>query len=323
MTVETPDAARGRGDVDTSTEPLRPDASVTELFSELAGPMSPLFRQELELAKVETRDEAKRVGRAAGMFGRAGVAALIGLLLASMAIAWLKGGWVVVALAGPARPPHDGRCPPTVNHHRHAQGGRRMGQNPEALRDEIAGTRQDMSDTLEAIGDHVSPGRIIERRKNRLANSAQHLRERVMGSANDTASSISDATGSVVDSARQAPQAVAERTQGSPLAMGAVAFGLGFVAAAVFPASRPEKEATGQLLAKAEPLKDELKNVGQDVVDTLKEPAREAVATVKDTATSGAEQVKASAHDALPRRDGSTDGAGDGPTTSADEPHPA
>ena len=56
-----------------------------------------------------------------------------------------------------------------------------------------------------------------------------------MGSASDTASSISDATGSVAESARQAPQAVVDRTQGSPLVMGAVAFGLGFVAAAVFP----------------------------------------------------------------------------------------
>ena len=182
-----------------------------------------------------------------------------------------------------------------------------MGQSPEALRDEIAGTRQDMSETLEAIGDHVSPGRVIERRKNRIANSVQQLRERVMGSAGGTASSISDATGSVAESARQAPHAVAERTQGSPLAMGAVAFGLGFVAAAVFPASRPEKEATGQLMAKAEPLKDELKSVGQDVVDNLKEPAREAVETVKDTAVSGAEQVKTSAADAIPTGDGSTE----------------
>jgi hypothetical protein len=159
------------------------------------------------------------------------------------------------------------------------------------MRDEIAGTRQDMSETLEAIGDHVSPGRIIERRKNRVADSVRQLRERVMGSASDTASSISDATGSIAESARQAPRAVGERTQGSPLAMGAVAFGLGFVAAAMFPASRPEKEATGQLLAKAEPLEEELKSVGQDVVDTLKEPAREAVETVKQTATSGAEQA--------------------------------
>ena len=192
-----------------------------------------------------------------------------------------------------------------------------MGQSPEALKDEIAGTRQDMSETLEALGDHVSPGRIIERRKNRIANGAQQLRERVMGSATDTASSISDVTGSVADSARQAPQVVTERTQGSPLVMGAVAFGLGFVAAAVFPASRAEKEATGQLMAKAEPLTDELKSVGQEVVDTLKEPAREAVETVKDSAASGAEQVKASAKDAMPTSDTSSD-----PTAQGHTPNP-
>ena len=187
-----------------------------------------------------------------------------------------------------------------------------MGQSPEALRDEIAGTRQDMSDTLEAIGDHVSPGRVIERRKNRIGNSVHQLRERVMGSAGDTASSITDTTDSIAESARQAPQAVADRTQGSPLVMGAVAFGIGFVAAAAFPASRREKEATGQLMAKAEPLAQELKSAGQDVVDHLKEPAREAVESVKDTAASGAEQVKTAAQDAMPSGDGSASGQGDG-----------
>ena len=90
MTVDSPDAASARGDdLDPSTQPLRPDASVTELLGELAGQMSTLFRQELELAKVETKEEAKRAGTAAAMFGGAGVAAWIGLLLASMAIAWL------------------------------------------------------------------------------------------------------------------------------------------------------------------------------------------------------------------------------------------
>ena len=90
MTVDTPGAASARGDdLDPATQPLRPDSSVTELLGELAAQMSTLFRQELELAKVETKEEAKRAGRAAGMFGGAAVAALIGLLLASMALAWL------------------------------------------------------------------------------------------------------------------------------------------------------------------------------------------------------------------------------------------
>ncbi len=120
-----------------------------------------------------------------------------------------------------------------------------MGQSPEALRDEIAGTRQDMSETLEAIGDHVSPGRIVERRKNRIANSVQQVRERVMGSAGDTASSISDTTA-------RSPTRPARRPTPSPNGHRAVRSpwapwrsGSGFVAAAMFPASRPEKEATG------------------------------------------------------------------------------
>ncbi len=90
MTVDSPGAPSTRDDDrDPATQPLRPDASVTELLGDLAGQMSTLFRQELELAKVETRDEAKRAGKAAAMFGGAGVAAWIGLLMASMALAWL------------------------------------------------------------------------------------------------------------------------------------------------------------------------------------------------------------------------------------------
>ena len=42
-----------------------------------------------------------------------------------------------------------------------------MGQTAEQLKEQIAGTRDDLSETLDAIGDRVSPGRVIERRKNR------------------------------------------------------------------------------------------------------------------------------------------------------------
>jgi Protein of unknown function (DUF3618) len=199
-----------------------------------------------------------------------------------------------------------------------------MGQSPETLRNDIAETRRGMSDTLEAIGDHVSPGRILERRKNRVVGGVRTVRERVMGTVGDAAGSIADSTGSVADTARHAPDAVVRRTQGSPLGAGAVAFGLGFVAAAVFPASRPETEAAGQLMAKAEPLKDELQHVGQDVVESLQQPARDAVDSVKEAATSGAEQVKATAQDAMPTGGGSDEtsaaSAAGGAPPSLDEP---
>jgi gas vesicle protein len=177
-----------------------------------------------------------------------------------------------------------------------------MGQTPEELRRDIARTRDDMGSTLEALGDHVSPGRMIERRKNRMANTWQSFRDRVMGSASGMAHSVADATGSATDTVRQAPETAVRQTQGSPLAAGAVAFGAGFVLAAIVPPSRPEREAAAQLLDKVEPLAEEAKQIGQDVVQDLKEPAREAVEHVKEAAASGAEDVKATAQEAV--RDG-------------------
>jgi Na+/melibiose symporter-like transporter len=51
--------------------------------------LSSLFRQEVELAKVEARQEASRAARAGSKLAGAGVAGLLAALLVSMAAAWL------------------------------------------------------------------------------------------------------------------------------------------------------------------------------------------------------------------------------------------
>jgi uncharacterized membrane protein YqjE len=70
-------------------EPLQPDKSIGELFSELTADLGHLVRQEVELAKTEAREEVKRVGKGAGMLAAAGVGALLALILISFAAAWL------------------------------------------------------------------------------------------------------------------------------------------------------------------------------------------------------------------------------------------
>jgi len=74
---------------DPAVEPMRPDASLGDLFGELTGQMGDLFRQELELAKTEAKQELGHAGKAAGMLAGAGIAAWIALLLSSFALAWL------------------------------------------------------------------------------------------------------------------------------------------------------------------------------------------------------------------------------------------
>jgi len=79
----------GTTEWDPATQPKRPEASFGELLSEMSSDLATLIRQEIELAKLEAKDEAKRVGKGAGMFGAAGISGLLALILVSFAAAWL------------------------------------------------------------------------------------------------------------------------------------------------------------------------------------------------------------------------------------------
>jgi len=76
----TPTTAEGRPDVE--------GASVGDLIGEVTRDLSTLMRQELELAKVEMKSEAKKAGQGAGMFGAAGFAGYMVLLFLSIALWW-------------------------------------------------------------------------------------------------------------------------------------------------------------------------------------------------------------------------------------------
>ena len=119
-----------------------------------------------------------------------------------------------------------------------------------------------------------------------------------MGRAQDTtvrpatpprasADTARDAAGSVVEGARRAPDKVIEQTQGNPIAAGLIAFGGGLLVASLIPPSEAEQRVAGQVVEKAQPLRDELQRAGQEVVEDL-----------RSTAEQGAEQVKQRAAEA-------------------------
>jgi hypothetical protein len=180
------------------------------------------------------------------------------------------------------------------------------------LRSEIEDTREHLGDTLDAIGDRVSPGRIVERRKNRARQSIDTMRDRVMGAAPAKPSTVgvrdsaSNAVASIGEGVRHAPEALAGGTQGSPFVAGSIAFGLGILVAALLPTTEAEASVADSVV---EPLKAEATDIGRVVGSTAKESASQAaqeaktavsdaVATVKDEASSTAQDVKQSASDA-------------------------
>jgi uncharacterized membrane protein YqjE len=75
-------------------EPRNPEMSLGELFSLMTSDMSTLFRKELQLAKVEAKDEVAQVGRASAMMLGAAVGAMTALTMLSFALAW----WIDQAL---------------------------------------------------------------------------------------------------------------------------------------------------------------------------------------------------------------------------------
>jgi len=164
-----------------------------------------------------------------------------------------------------------------------------MGQGPEELRRDIERRRDDLGETIDVIGDRISPGRIIERRRNRVVNGVRGFKDTVMGAMDTGTSRVGDTAGSLRE--QVSPDAVKQQTAGAPLVAGVIAFGVGFLVAAVIPATEPETEAAQRLQDHLEPAKEALKESGQHVAGALKDEAADAASDVKGTASDAASKV--------------------------------
>lgn len=61
---------------------------LSELLSSVTNEIATLFRQEAELARVETTEQVSRAAKAGGMLGAAAVVGAVDLILFSLAAAW-------------------------------------------------------------------------------------------------------------------------------------------------------------------------------------------------------------------------------------------
>jgi hypothetical protein len=170
-----------------------------------------------------------------------------------------------------------------------------MGETTEELRQDIEETRTSMSGTLEAIGDRVSPGRILERRRNRVIVWFGNMRSSLMGTADDVTSKVGDTAHHLADTPSSTMQSVRSSTKGAPLVAGGIAFGIGVLAGSLMPASRTERRLGQHVGDVVEPVKNELQEAGREVADHLREPVKDAVQDVKQSAQDGAQQLRESA----------------------------
>jgi len=190
--------------------------------------------------------------------------------------------------------------------------------DPEVIRRQIEDTRRELSYDVDALNEKVNPARVVDRRVTAAKGRITNLKEKVMGSAQDTTSSAqgmaSNAAGSVqgaassavdtvqgaassaADAVQQAPQMLKQQAQGNPLAAGLIAFGVGWLVSSLIPASQKETELAQQAESAVREHKDALlepaKQAAQEIGEQLKPAAQEAVESVKSTAQDAAATVK-------------------------------
>src|SRR5215217_800144 len=190
--------------------------------------------------------------------------------------------------------------------------------DPDVIRRQIEDTRRELSYDVDALNEKVNPARVVDRRVSAAKGRITNLKEKVMGTAQDTTSqahglasnaagsvqgaassaadSVSSAASSAVGAVQQTPDQVIRQTQGNPLAAGLIAFGVGWLVSSLLPASEKERQLAQQAESAVREHKDTLlepaEQAAQEIGEQLKPAAQDAVESVKSTAQDAASTVK-------------------------------
>ena len=148
-----------------------------------------------------------------------------------------------------------------------------MGEDPQAIRDEIEATREQMGDTIEAIGYKTD---VKSRAKESVTDKTDAIKDKV-GGVMGRASDATPDSGEMKDGAKRAVGVAQENPLG--LVIGAAA--VGFVAGMLIPTTRVEDEKIGPM---SDQLKEKAKETGQEALERGKQVAQDVAETAQETA---------------------------------------
>jgi ElaB/YqjD/DUF883 family membrane-anchored ribosome-binding protein len=152
-----------------------------------------------------------------------------------------------------------------------------MGQDPDAIRQEIEATRDRMGDTVDALGYKAD---VPARARESINDRVDSIRSKITGAG----VTVSDATPDGEDLKQNARQA-AGVAQENPLGLVIGAAAVGFLAGMLIPSTRIEDERVGPI---ADQVKQQAQDTGREAIEHGKQVAQ-------DTAGIAAEKVKQAA----------------------------
>jgi Protein of unknown function (DUF3618) len=133
-----------------------------------------------------------------------------------------------------------------------------MGEDPNAIRADIERTREEMGDTVDAIGYKAD---VKTRAKEKLSRATPD---------------------------RQQVRRMASTAQENPLGLAVGGVAAGFLLGMLVPSSRVEDEKLGPI---ADQVKDQVKETGQEALDRGKDVAQQAAETAKEAGRGHAQEL--------------------------------
>ncbi len=168
-----------------------------------------------------------------------------------------------------------------------------MGEDPDRIRREIEQTREQMGETVGALGYKADV-------KSRAKDSLQDKKESVMGVVTSAKERVVGAGQSVGDAAPDPDQVkhqakrAASVAQENPLGLAVGAVAVGFLAGMLVPSTRVEDEKLGPV---ADDVKDRAKQTGQEALERGKQVAQDAAQTAKESGQQHAQELGSTAQE--------------------------
>jgi ElaB/YqjD/DUF883 family membrane-anchored ribosome-binding protein len=178
-----------------------------------------------------------------------------------------------------------------------------MGQDPETIKQQIAETRSEMSETVDALGykaDVKARAKDnVQEKVDAVTGTVGSVKDKIVGQAgagkDQFGDTVSGATSSIGDRAGAA-KAKASRAvsvaEENPLGLAIGATAVGFLAGLLIPTTNIENEKIGPV---ADQLKDQARDAGQDLVERGKAVASEAADTAREAVSDVADSVREAA----------------------------
>src|SRR3954454_1565299 len=172
-----------------------------------------------------------------------------------------------------------------------------MGEDPDRIRAEIEQTREEMSETVDALGyktDVKARAKdSIQDKKESVMGVASSAKERLVGAGQSVGQSVGDATPDTQQVKQQAKRAKSV-AQENPLGLAVGSLAVGFLAGMLIPATRVEDEKLGSL---SDDVIERAKETGQEALERGKQVAQDAAQTAKESGREHAEELKSTAQD--------------------------